>query len=130
MAARICERPSFFAEQLCPQTFLLDPDRFYGIDRRLHQLIDFFIQMLFASLDDLDIRFCHRMLCHKDRTAVFIRKNRSFKSSDFFRNIYNFLFIKSNDRTEYRQCADLIGCCKALHGLACHLTDTLTGIVS
>ena len=42
-------------------------------------------------------------------------------------NINDIVFIKSNQRTEYRHMAHGIRCSQSLHGLACHLAYALSG---
>ena len=66
------------------------------------------------------------MLRDKDRTAVLIRKHRCLIGSDLLGNIHDLLFVKTDQRPEHRHRADFIGHRKAVHGLACHLSDAFS----
>ena len=79
------------------------------------------------SADHLYIRLRHRMLCHKDSTAVFIGQNGSLVSTDLLGYFYDLLLIESDQRTVYRQLTYFIGRDQGIHGLGCHLSDALTG---
>ena len=58
---------------------------------------------------------------------VAVWKNRCLICIDFFRDCDDLLLVKSNERTIDRHRTYLIRCCKGLHRLACHLSDTLSG---
>ena len=78
------------------------------------------------SLYILQIRFRYRMLCHENGTAVLKGLNGGLIGVDFLRNLHNFLFIQSDTGTVYRQGTHLISGIKRMHGLRCHLTNTLS----
>ena len=65
------------------------------------------------------------MLCHKDGTAVFKGQNRCLVRSDLLSYIHDFLFVKSDNRTEYRHRTHFVGAVQTVHRLAGYLTDTL-----
>ena len=83
--------------------------------------------MALGAFDDIQVRFCHRMLCNEDRAAVLIRQNRCLVRTDFFGNIDDLLFVETDQRTEDRHGADFVGNGEGMHRLACHLSDTLSG---
>ena len=97
-----------------------------GLNRLFHQLIDLLIQILFRTADHINIRLGYRMFCHEDRTAVFERLDRGLICVDLLRDLHDLLLVKSDQRTVNRHRTYIIGCRKALHGLTCHLSDTLT----
>ena len=66
------------------------------------------------------------MFCHENSTTVFEWLNGCFIGSDFPGSFYDFLFVESDNRTVYRECADFVCCCKALQGLAGNLTDAFS----
>ena len=66
------------------------------------------------------------MLCHENRTAVLVRKDGGLISIDLLRDLHNLLLVKSDQRTVNRHRTYLIGCRERLHGLARHLSDTLS----
>ena len=70
--------------------------------------------------------FGNRMFCHENSTTVFEWLNGCFIGSDFPGSFYDFLFVESDNRTVYRECADFVCCCEALQGLASNLTDAFS----
>ena len=79
------------------------------------------------SADHLHVGFRHRMLCHENGTAVFIRKNGSLIGSDLLGYFHDLLLVKTDQRTIDRQLTYFIGSDQGIHGLGCHLSDALTG---
>ena len=74
--------------------------------------------MALGAFDDIQVRFCHRMLCNEDRAAVLIRQNGCLVRTDFFGNIDDLLFVETDQRTEDRHGADFVGNGEGMHRLA------------
>ena len=66
------------------------------------------------------------MLGHKNGAAVLVRLYGCLVGADFLRHIHDFLFVKSDNRTEYRHRTYFVGAVQTVHGLAGYLTDTLS----
>ena len=67
------------------------------------------------------------MLWCKDGAAVLIRQDGGFKGVDLAGNQHNFILVHTDDRTQDRHIADLVGAGDCLNGLAGNLTDALAG---
>ena len=50
-------------------------------------------------LNDIQVRLCHRMLCHENRTAVLKRKDRCLIGVNLLRNLNDLLLVKTDQRT-------------------------------
>ena len=79
------------------------------------------------ALDDVQTGLGHRMLGDKNCAAVLIRKDGSLKCADLLGDLDDLLFVKSDQRPEYRQCAHFIGDAERCKGLGRHLADALAG---
>ena len=69
-----------------------------GIQRLLNQLVDLFFQVGLMPLDHVQIGLCDRVLCHKNRAAVLVGKNRSLIRADFLRNIHDLHLVTADQR--------------------------------
>ena len=76
-------------------------------------------------LDHVQIGLCDRVLCHKNRAAVLVGKNRSLIRADFLRNIHDLHLVKADQRPKYRHRTHLVCHRQGLNGLGSHLTDAL-----
>ena len=70
---------------------------------------------------------CLWVLCHKDRAAVFIRKDRGLIGPDLLGNLDDILFIEGDEGSEYRKGTDFVGGNEGCEGLGCVLADALAG---
>ena len=83
-----------------PQTLLLSPHNHHLLRRqsRLHQPLDLLTQKPLMLPDHIHIRLRHRMLRHKDRTAILKRQYRSLISPNLLRSIISGLSIPISGR--------------------------------
>ncbi len=77
--------------------------------------------------DLADIRPGHRVLGHKDRTAILKGLDRGLKGPDLLRDIHDLLLVKADHRPEHRHGAYLIRSGQGLDRLGSHLPDALPG---
>ena len=131
----------FFPESFCQQLFsypaaadnpfsylLVDFHNLCGIHSCFQHFINLFCQMLLRTADSLQIRLCHRMLCHKDRTAVLKRLDRCLISIDLLwkSSMISCLSKPISGRNTGIVQTSLVAA-RLCIGLARHLPDTLTG---
>ena len=102
-------------------------DDLVGLNRPLDHLLDLLIEIVLMFADHVRFGLGHRVFCHKDGAAVLVGKNGGLVGSDLFGHLNDLLLVKTDQRPEDRQGADLIGDRESSQGLGRDLPDTLSG---
>ena len=105
--------------------FIGDLHHFVRLQRCPHQLINLFIEIPLMDPYHIEIRFCHRMLCHEDRAAILVGLDRSLVCIDLLRDLHDLLLVKTDERPVDRHGTHIVRSHEGLHRLRGNLPDAL-----
>ena len=103
-----------------------DVDDLVSRNSPFHHFIYFFVKVVLMLADHICLGLCDGMFRHKDRAAVLIGENRCFIGPDLLGYMDDLFLVETDQGTEYRERADLVGNCKSCQSLGSNLSDALS----